>query len=266
MPISLGTRQKTYENSYDSRIISRVPVIIRVDGRAFHSVTKKLERPFCPKLLDIMADTLLESIKQIDGAVFGYQQSDELTFILKNDKSLDTEPWFSNRIQKIASVTASIVTYEFNKKFHSLQDKPNLIGRPIFDARVFAVPNLIEAINNLIWRQQDCMKNSVTAAARYELSKELGRKTADKLLHKKNSTERETLLREKCEITFKDHYPSEYRLGLGVYRVPFLIDDTDVLRHKWIIDKNLPVFSENKDFVRSILESGKDIFRADRDL
>lgn len=266
MSISIGTRHKLYESSYDLKIIQRIPIIIRVDGRSFHSVTKKIKKPYCPKLMEIMAHTLIETIRQLDGAVFGYQQSDEITFILKNDKSNDTEPWFANRIQKIASVTAGIVTYEFNKKYWNMNNKPNLIGQTIFDARVFGVPNISEAINNLIWRQQDCVKNAITNAAQHELGRLLGRKTAQKLLHNKTQRDREDLLRDKCGIIFSKDYPDSYKFGIGAYRVPLLLesDNGNILRHKWVLDKNLPIFSAEKEFVRGILESGKDIFRADR--
>lgn len=266
MSASIGNRHKLYEFAYDYKIIQRIPVIIRIDGRSFHSVTKKIQKPYCPKLTDLMAHTLIETIRQLDGAVFGYQQSDEITFVLKNDKTNETEPWFSNRIQKISSITAAIATYEFNKKFWGMDDRPNLIGQTIFDARVFAVPSISEAVNNIIWRQQDCVKNAITNAAQCELGKLLGRKTTSKLLHNKNQKVREELLQEKCGINFSEHYPNSYRLGIGAYRVPLLLESSngDIVRHKWFLDKNLPVLSIEKEFIRGILESGKDIFRADR--
>ena len=266
MSITIGNRHKLYESAYDYKIIQRLPIIIRVDGRSFHSVTKKLEKPYCPKLMDIMAHTLIETIRQLDGAVFGYQQSDEITFVLKNDKTNETEPWFANRIQKIASVTAAITTYEFNKKFWGMNNRPDLHGQTIFDARVFAVPNISEAINNLIWRQQDCTKNAITNAAQHELGKLLGKKTTYKLLHNKNQKAREELLKEKCGIIFSEHYPDSYKFGIASYRVPLLLESNDgnIVRHKWVLDKNLPTFSMEREFIRGILESGKDIFRADR--
>src|SRR3954468_4164279 len=98
---SLGARQKDYEKPYDYMLPRRLPVIIRVNGRNFHRVTRKLDQPFCPKLLDFMGSTMLYSIMEMQGAVIGYQQSDEITFVLRNDQTLDSEPWYQNRLQKI---------------------------------------------------------------------------------------------------------------------------------------------------------------------
>jgi len=102
---TLGDRQKDYEQYYDQRILRRLPLIIRVNGNGFSRVTKKLARPFCPIMLRLMSNTMLETAKSIQGCVFAYHQSDQITFVIRNDQSLDTEPWFSNKIQKVTSIT-----------------------------------------------------------------------------------------------------------------------------------------------------------------
>lgn len=265
---SLGSRQKEYELAYDYRITRRLPIIIRIDGRGFSQLTRRLKKPYCPIMLTLMSNTMLEIAKQIDGVVFAFQQSDEITLVLRNDQTNETEPWFGNRVQKIISVTSSIATYEFNKKLEVLTDKPELIGKAFFDARVFAVPNTFEAINNLIWRQQDCIKNAVTNAAQSELGIKFGKKTAQKILHKKHEAARRDLLLNECNIDFDYYYPAAYRYGVGAYKTPKVVESDygSVTRNKWFLDYELPVFSESKEFLLTIIESGRDIFRAGRDI
>ena len=268
MVYSLGDRHKGYEDAYNLQIIRRIPVIIRVDGKNFSRVTRKLSRPYSASMVNLMANTMLDVAKKIEGCVFAYQQSDEITFVLRNDQSLDSEPWFSNRVQKIASITASLTTNTFKKLFDNMNNPPSLIGDAIFDARVFAVPSINEAINNLIFRQQDCIRNAITAAAQAELSKEFGKKTAFKMLQKKNSAERSELLLSECDINFESFYPKGFRHGIAAYRVPKIIetDDGQITRQRWAIDTNLPKFAEDRAFIQGILNTGRDIFRAERDL
>lgn len=267
MVLTLGDRQKEYEFVYDYKITKRIPIIIRTDGRAFSRLTKKLPRPYCTKMQHLMADTMLEVCKQMEGAVFAYQQSDEITYILKNDQSHETEPWFDNRVQKIASVSASLATYYFNHLYSNMDEKPNIFGRATFDARVFAVPSIIEAINNIIFRQQDCIKNSVSSASSAELSKLYGKKGAVNKLHGKNQDERKELLLKECEIDFEKHYPKSFIYGIAAYRIPKIIETENgqITRHQWALDMELPNFIDDKSFLYTILSTGKDIFRAKRD-
>ena len=266
--IPIGDRHKTYEFAYDHTIIRRVPIIIRVDGRSFSKVTRRIRRPYCEKMMNLMSLTMLETIKLMDGAVFGYQQSDEITFVLKNDQELDTEPWFGNRIQKIVGVTASTVTYFFNEILSEMEDPPELIGQTTFDARVFAVPDYSEAVNNLVFRQQDCSRNSLTAAAYAEFGQKFGKKTAYRLLHEKGSAQRRELLLDECGIDFDTYYPLSFRHGIGAYRAPHLVETEEgqVTRQKWILDFELPNFTDDRDFVMGIITTGGDVFRRERDL
>lgn len=267
MVYSLGDRQKTYEQAYDSRIIRRLPVIVRVDGRSFHKVTKKLSRPYSASMVNLMANTMFLVAKEMDGCVFAYQQSDEITFVLRNDQSLESEPWFNNRVQKIASISAAMTTSTFIKLHQSMDDPPQLIGNTLFDARVFAVPSINEAINNLIFRQQDCIRNAITGAAQAELGKIFGRKKTFKTLQNKNAQERMQLLLDECDIDFNSYYPAAFRHGVAAYKIPQLIDTDEgqVTRHKWVMDTQLPKFVENRAFIMGILNTGRDIFRL-RDL
>jgi tRNA(His) 5'-end guanylyltransferase len=110
MAQSLQHRQLAYENSYNQTIISRIPVIIKIDGRSFTRVTKNIPKPFCQKTMLLFNSTMVSLAKQIDGVMFGYQYSDKIILVLRNDRSPDETPWFGNHIQKMSSSAASIST------------------------------------------------------------------------------------------------------------------------------------------------------------
>src|SRR5574344_1133369 len=107
---------KSYEEANRSYLTPRTPIIIRVDGKAFHTFKKGLNRPFDDVFEDFMLSTLSNLVENIQGCVIGYQQSDEITLVLQNWYSYDTCSWFDGQIEKIVSVSASMATYFFNKK------------------------------------------------------------------------------------------------------------------------------------------------------
>ena len=155
---SLGDRMKVYEKCYNITLPKRVPVMIRLDGKAFHGLTSGMEKPFDQGFIDVMAETAKYLVKNIQGAVLGYVQSDEISILLRNDKTVDTDPWFGNKIQKICSVTASMATSYFNKKL-------GLNEMAQFDCRVWILP-LDDVPNYFIWRQQDWNRNSLQMFSR----------------------------------------------------------------------------------------------------
>lgn len=262
---SLGARQKDYEAAFDYQLIRRTPIAVRVDGRGFSRVTRKLKKPYEPLLLEAMAETMFYVISEMAGAVFGYQQSDEITFILRNDQSLDSEPWYGNRVQKLISISASLATKGLEKALAKQDTKLDLCGDTLFDARVFALPTVGEAVNNLIWRQQDCSRNAISGAAQALLGKKLGKKTALKLLHGKSTKDKIEMLLEECGVDFDQEFPQAFRNGVGAYKVPIVIPSktgVDSTRKKWVLDWELPNFVHDKDFIYNIIFTGHDVFRA----
>ena len=181
---------------------------------------------------------------------------------MRNDQNLETQPWLNNKIQEISSITSGIMTLEFNKKLQE-SSKLDLVGDAVFRAHTFQVPDLIEACNNLIWRQQDCITNSITAISQHHLGLKFGKKTALKLLNKKNSSEKIELLAEQCGIDFEEHYPISFKRGVAAYKVPTIISDKEetVFRDKWTLNLDLPILTEEKDLIPSILINRRDIFR-----
>jgi len=245
--MDLGDRMKGYEKTYDSSILNRVPVIIRVDGKGFSKWTKSIKatKPFDPMLGAAMSEAMRETASNIEGCLFAYTQSDEMTFVLRNDQSLESTPWFGNRVQKICSVVSSMVTANFH-----------MSGPPAyFDARVFAVPDINEAINCLIWRQNDAVKNSISCATYYEVAKKVGKKTARKLMHKLNQKQQQELLFNQTGINW-NNYPTKFKRGVGCRRVIKIlkIDDNICQRSSWEIDDDLPTFAKDRLYLFDILK------------
>lgn len=264
----IGNRHKEYESCYDYKITRRIPIIIRVDGKGFSNLTRRIEKPYCPTMLGLMAATMHDTIVQMDGAVFGYQQSDEISFILRNDQSINTDPWYGNRVQKLSSITASLVTLNFNKCLSKLNEPPNLIGNALFDARVFAVPNESEAINNLIFRQQDCIRNAVQCTAKTLLLEKLGNKQASKELFQKNLSDQLKIIDNELGASFEDSFPTSFRRGVCIYKSPKIIkgeDDVLIKKNKWSLDFNTPDFIVARNWLTPIIQTGYDVYRSDRD-
>lgn len=185
---SLGDRMKGYEAVTRSILMKRTPVIIRLDGCHFHTFTRGFKKPYDSVLANTMQETMKYLCANISGCKMGYTQSDEITLVLVDYEELNTEPWFGNKVQKIASVAASMCTMYFNKRFKEnvsmWRDVNSGIGGKedqlatynkaadkgaIFDARVFNVPR-VEVLNNIYWRIKDCIRNSKSGLARAHFS------------------------------------------------------------------------------------------------
>lgn len=122
----LGTRMKTfYEQIPKTRLMRRTPVAIRIDGKAFHTFTRGFQKPFDKVLMTTMQETTKYLCENIQGCVFGYTQSDEITLILIDYKELNTSAWFDYEVQKLCSISASMATMAFNKYFSENVDKYN---------------------------------------------------------------------------------------------------------------------------------------------
>ena len=185
MPVNdaLGTRMKTYyEQIPKTRLMRRTPVAIRIDGKAFHTFTRGFEKPFDKVLGNAMVKTMEHLCKNIQGCVFGYTQSDEITLILQDYYRLNTDAWFDYEVQKMCSIAASMATMAFNRYFAEevdvyieSRDRILISDKEIiqidtyvramdkgamFDARVFNIPK--EEVTNLVyWRQLDATRNSI---------------------------------------------------------------------------------------------------------
>lgn len=265
MAQTLQQRQLTYENSYSQNIIPRIPVIIKIDGRSFSRSTKHVQKPFCHKTSIMLNNTMINVAKQIDGAICAYQYSDKIILVLRNDRSVDEKPWFGNDVQSMCSATASMVTYEFLNQLWDVEEPPSLEGTLSFKVHVFGVPSIKEAINYLIYRQGKCTTQAVNEAVKTVLFPRYGKET-NVFLEEKNFQERKDILKE-SGLDFES-LPSAFRNGTIAYMAPELVETSQgqISRRKWLLDFDFPLFEESQDRLHTILATGGDIFRPERDL
>ena len=181
MTDSLGNRMKdNFENRFKSYLPRRTYTLIRIDGKAFHTYTKGLVRPFDDGLVSDMDETAIYLCNNIQGAKFAFVQSDEISILLTDFESITTDAWFDGNIQKIVSISSSLATAKFNqlrsKRFivekynrgisnitSNWFDDLNKLKLASFDSRVFIITDPTEVENYFIWRQQDTVRNSISS-------------------------------------------------------------------------------------------------------
>lgn len=269
MPVKdeLGKRMKGYENEYNRKLVKKLPVIIRIDGRAFHTFTRKLEKPFDGLLIDSMQETMRYLCKHIAGCVLGYCQSDEISLLLQDYKNEETQPWFDYRLNKLCSVAASMATFAFNRafennvlEFHDLCCEDRMLfdenkeriesllscadKGAMFDARAFTLP-FNEVTNYFYWREADAMRNSVEMVGHANFS--------PKQLHKVNTDGIKKMLLEKG-IDY-DKIPIYKQRGACCIKTKmpsFSPDGKPVMRNVWVVDIDIPVFKgEGREYIES---------------
>lgn len=221
---SLGDRMKSYEKvTIGHKLMSRTPVIIRLDGKAFHTYTRGCDKPYDKDLSDVREQTLKSLCENIQGVIVGYSQSDELSLVIKDWDTFKTQGWFDNKLQKMCSVSASMCTAYWNNLVfagdNNLYDKVNNVA--IFDSRVFNVP-LADVTNYLIWRQQDWERNSIQMLAQSLYS--------HKQLHGKSCKQLITDVETDHGIVWGDLHPKQKRgeiwiRGVGLMEQPFVFKD-----------------------------------------
>jgi len=194
---TLGDRMKgQYEDRTRFMLPRRTYTILRLDGKAFHTYTKGLKRPFDADLIADMDSAIIAMLPEIQGAVFAYTQSDEISVLLTDFATPNTSAWFDGNLQKMVSVASSIITAEFNKiRWQRFVDhkSTNLLGNEnstaYFDCRAFTIPDRTEVMNYFRWRQQDCIRNSVSMVAQSNFS--------HNELHGKNQSNMHEMLHQK---------------------------------------------------------------------
>lgn len=225
----LGDRMKLYEQMEASRkSMPGLPVMMRLDGKAFHSYTKGLQRPYDENLSKLMVETTRFLVEETHAKI-AYTQSDEISLVLYADPSnLRSILPFNGKYQKLVSVLASMATAKFNAlvPLYLQQKKDDLA---FFDCRVWQVPSQEEAANCFLWREFDCNKNSISMAAQHYYS--------HKELHGKHSSEMHQMLFEKG-INWND-YPDFFKRGTYLQRKLFEMPLTEVERNA-IPEKHRP--------------------------
>jgi len=211
---ALGDRHKAYEaRETMHRLMPGLPVLVRLDGRSFHTFTRGLERPFDTRLRQAMVETAKYLVGETHASV-GYTQSDEISLAFPNTNP-DNQVVFDGRLQKMCSVLASMATAKFNQQVRELlPEKAHLL--PVFDARVYQYPTLALAAESFLWRETDATRNSLIMAAHAFYS--------HKELHKVSTAGKHELLRAKG-INWAD-YPAAHKRGVYVRRESVLKEFT----------------------------------------
>lgn len=240
---ALGNRMKeNYENRSRFFLPRRTYTIIRLDGKAFHTYTRKLKKPYDETLLDSFDEVTKVLCKDIQGVAFGYTQSDEISLLLTDFNTPKTDAWFNGNVQKITSISAAMAAVNFMKV---RQEKYADNRLAYFDSRVFSIPDVNEVINYFIWRQQDAVRNSIQMLAQSLYSHHE--------LNKKKTNELQELIFQKG-INW-DSLDSRLKRGTVIYRVAYEVSDKKegfVTRHKWV-PVNTPIFTQNKYFLKGLI-------------
>lgn len=274
---SLGARMKeNYENRSKTYLTRRVPVIIRLDGKAFHTYTKGFKKPYDEIFHKAMNETTKYLCQNIQGCKIGYTQSDEITLLLTDYETLTTDAWFDYSVQKMCSVSAAMATLAFNKYFtkfvREYTEDPDLFvcadtednsrenrekcqygivlinaidKGAVFDARCFNVPKE-EVTNCFVWRQQDATRNAVQMLGQSYFS--------HSQLKGKSNSDIQDMLMIKKGVNFND-MPVEFKRGICCIRNSYKDSECNELMFEsekegtWVIDKNIPIFTAERDYI-----------------
>ncbi|MBT7912301.1 hypothetical protein HN588_00170 [Candidatus Bathyarchaeota archaeon] len=249
--MKLGDRMKKYEQLARTSLMPKVPVILRVDGKAFHTFTRKMERPWDSNLEECMWSAAMHLCKQIQGAQFAYVQSDEISVLILDTRKTTSSAWFDYQVQKMASVGASHATAGFNwtwipQYMASMGEFPPVPSAlPEFDGRVSNYPEH-EVTNYFIWRQQDAVRNSIQMLAQAHFShKETqglsGGELQDKLVLEK-------------EINWND-VPTNRRRGACIVKEAYehTHGEQNTTRTRWVVDREIPIFTKDREYIEKYL-------------
>lgn len=271
MTETLSEKMKRYENENITKLKSKTPVIIRLDGKAFHTFTKDLDKPFDKDLSDIMQYTAMGLANEIQNVKFIYSQSDEISLLLTDWDNPNTDTWYGYRVQKMTSVSASIATVKFNQavmkviaKYKDILSEPVVVYRDgkfyraddisslenkelkwaiwenkqfkaIFDSRAFNLP-MEEVSNYFLYRYRDAKRNSIQALAQSEFSQ--------KQLANVSCPEMIAMVKEKTGLDY-NKLSSVQKVGFAIYK-----DDNG----NWLLDKEVPDIYENREYVEKWLK------------
>lgn len=280
----LGNRMKTfYEEIPKTRLMRRCPVIIRIDGKAFHKFTRGFKRPFDDVLIKTMQETAKYLCENIQGCSLAYTQSDEISLLLIDYQRFETSAWFDYENQKMTSIAASMTTMAFNKLFwknvsekdnnfcfHEMRNEETVTyltalikareNGAMFDARVFNIPKE-EVTNYFYWRQLDASRNSIQMVGQANFS--------HKELQNKSCNDIQDMLMTQKGINWND-LPTYKKRGSCVVRNKIVLEsdgvkETCMLRdpkqgeNNWIIDYNIPIFKgECREYIERFENVGEE--------
>ena len=264
---SLGDRMKSYENIERRYLTRRMPTLIRLDGKSFHKFTEGFQTPFDMVLMRSMWQATQYLCANIQGCKIGYTQSDEITLLLTDYDTIATQSWFEKNVQKMCSISASMVTLAFNNAFvqnveqlkHDIDTDyghdPELClklsknldiyykkkNTALFDSRVYNIPT-DEVVNAFIWRQKDATRNAIQMVGRANFS--------DSQLYKKGCNQIQEMLFQEKNINFND-LPVYQKRGACITKETYMKDKSQ--RSRWIVDENIPIFTKDRDYINKYI-------------
>lgn len=212
--------KQNYEFPYLLRLPMRMPVILRIDGRNFHTFTKDMDRPYDAVFIESMKNLALYLCEEIQGAELAYLQSDEISILIHNYKRLTSQAPFNNEIQKLCSISAGLASGWFTGSYKRIA---------VFDARVFVLPET-EVTNYFLWRQLDATRNSISMLAHSLYS--------HKELQGKNSTEKQEMIFQKGKNW--NALPAWLKRGICI--------------KNGVADMDIPIFSQNRNYIEEVLK------------
>lgn len=227
-------------------------MVIRVDGRAFHTYTKGAKEPFDEMLQSAMNEVARDLCENIQGARIAYVQSDEVSVVVVPGDKEKSSVWFDGNIQKICSITAAIASTRMTLESPRIFDRMKIAQ---FDSRVFALPHA-EVVNYLIWRQSDATRNSVQMLARSLFS--------HKQLNNKSCETMKEMVREKGQ-PWEQQASGSVRGRVVVQvrrqeRVEFVdkrtkeVKSTVAERTHWIADWDIPDFVRDREYITNRIQ------------
>lgn len=287
----ISKRMKDYESVSASKLMKRCPVICRIDGKAFHTLTRHFKFPFDDILITTMQETAKYLCEHLEGVVLSYQQSDEISLLFVDYKEINTVPYYDYNVQKLCSIIASMATLAFNKifsdvvesfyqkdfkarglgsmsnfadeseysrVFDELEDEYeayySVMNTAMFDARVFNLPK-DEVANYFFWRQYDASKNSVQMVGRsYFTHAEL---------NKKSTNDIQDMLMVQKGVNWND-FPVYQKRGSCAIRNKIVLENNGITKtamlkdaskseNGWVIDKNIPIFKgEGREYIERL--------------
>lgn len=224
--LDIGDRMKQYEQTAAYTLTRRVPVIIRIDGRAFHTITRKrFGKSWSMEFVQQMIDMARFVQADIQGCDFAYCQSDEVSFLLTDYKTINTQGWFGYDLRKLISISASLASSYFSK----------IYGKEVcFDSRAFSLP-MDEVCNYFIWRQIDATRNAIQMAGREHFS--------HKQMHLKTCNMIQEMLFQEKQINFND-YPTIRKRGFCLIQKE--------------LDNEIPMFTKDREYINRFVNVRKD--------
>jgi len=252
---SLKEKCEYFRSLTDYRLMPNSYVLVMLDGRSFSSkIKKKFAKPFDDDFIDMMDETAKYLVKNVQGCKFAYTQSDEITLVITDFETPTTDSFFGYRLTKILSIVASMATAKFNNLMMQYELRTSIEGSQViaekiglyeFDCKAWNVPTYNDVVAWLLYRQNDCIRNSKAQTAQtFFPHKELMGLLVDQQIEKLKEYNGEDW----------DKYPDRWKFGRFIYRVEtqFTNNNGDVYtRHNPEVFPAVPLNDEtNRTFFK----------------